>query len=514
MVWRKARNGNKCECCQSSSSSSSSSSGSGSSQSHSDSSSTGSDSVSVSVSGSSSASDSGSESVETGSCCGINPAYVQQEYRDESESEVEDWLRSQEQGRENVGFIFHGPVYLEDTDEFYGALICLGQENDQGKCDCQEMKTGLAFVCIDGVTPEQCGNTSDALMVPGTQSYTPDGECSTQDGDVSEYNGCDGLIDPCELGCPQCIGICCFEVGDEQDGEYRFDSISDAVSFAEGQELAYQIYYPGQGNGAEQPTDVMVETALWAVGPRCDERTEEECPEGLIVKTYDNPVDGLGVYQSGFERGIRFFDPEDNPDLTCADDPCGPCPCPRQDLVSGQFVIDFGQGVIIFRGCNGCENAPEDGSVSPLPGGEGDLSDLVSGWVGGDYFAYCAGPVQDLGGGVIIYNFTVSDEPPCNPISRHEGEALVETRSLPAGPGTELKKLLKFLGLPDRPGCSCNKKAQLMDKWGWQVCSIPEKEDEIISWLKQEAVKRKLPFVEWGARVIVRRAVRNARKAK
>ena len=90
----------------------------------------------------------------------------------------------------------------------------------------------------------------------------------------------------------------------------------------------------------------------------------------------------------------------------------------------------------------------------------------------------------------------------------------METRSLPAGPGTELKKLLKMLGLPDRPGCKCNKRAKKMDEWGAEECSKPERMTEIVGWLKEEAVKQKVPFVEWAARVIVKRAIRNARKAK
>ena len=90
----------------------------------------------------------------------------------------------------------------------------------------------------------------------------------------------------------------------------------------------------------------------------------------------------------------------------------------------------------------------------------------------------------------------------------------METRSLPAGPGTELKKLLGRLGLPDRPGCRCNKRAKQMDDMekkepGWCENHL----EEIVGWLREEAVKRKLPFVEWGAKIIVRRAIRNAKRA-
>ncbi len=207
MAWRKARNGNKCKCCSSSSSSSSSGSKSFSSSSSSSSSSEG----SSHSSSSSSSSASSSEGIETGTCCGINSNYVVQEYRDEQRSEVEDWLRSQEQGREDAGFIFHGPVWIERDDEWYGALICLGQENAEGFCDCEEMETGLGYVCFDELTPEQCAasgtGSGSGIIVPGTQVFTLGGECfNTQEGsDVAEYNGCDGLIDPCSLGCPTCL---------------------------------------------------------------------------------------------------------------------------------------------------------------------------------------------------------------------------------------------------------------------------------------------------------------------
>lgn len=307
-------------------------------------------------------------------------------------------------------------------------------------------------------------------------------------------------------------GVCCFEYANEQDDEYHFDSISGAVSFAEGQGLGYVVYKPGEAANATGPDDVVVATLLWNGGTDCRESTKEDCPEGVIVEM-GGPDDPY--YQAAGNRGLRWFDPEEYPDLSCDDNPCSPCPCPREDLVAGQFVIDIPRGLVIFRGCTGCENAPADGEVLPLPGSSGNVNDLVEEWVGVGYFAYCSEPVQDIGGGVRIYNFTVSEPPPCNGNLKKKGEVKeVETRALPAGPGTELKKLLKMFGLPDRPGCKCNKRAQLMDKWGVDECSKPEKITEIVGWLREEAEKRRLPFVEWGARVIVKRAIRNARKAK
>jgi len=79
-----------------------------------------------------------------------------------------------------------------------------------------------------------------------------------------------------------------------------------------------------------------------------------------------------------------------------------------------------------------------------------------------------------------------------------------------SGPGTELKKLLKWIGITSSPTCSCNAHARTMDEWGVKKCSpnIPE----IVGWLREEAAKRKLPFVEFAAIQIVRLAIRRAQE--
>jgi len=38
--------------------------------------------------------------------------------------------------------------------------------------------------------------------------------------------------------------------------------------------------------------------------------------------------------------------------------------------------------------------------------------------------------------------------------------------------------------------------------------------DTIVGWLKEEATKRKLPFVDMAGRILVKRAIKNARKNK
>jgi hypothetical protein len=49
-----------------------------------------------------------------------------------------------------------------------------------------------------------------------------------------------------------------------------------------------------------------------------------------------------------------------------------------------------------------------------------------------------------------------------------------------------------------------------MDEWGPDKC---EKEIEtILGWLKEEATKRRLPFVDMAGYILIKRAIYNARK--
>ncbi len=81
------------------------------------------------------------------------------------------------------------------------------------------------------------------------------------------------------------------------------------------------------------------------------------------------------------------------------------------------------------------------------------------------------------------------------------------------GPGTELKKMLATIGITAEPGCKCNARAAEMDRMekaipGWCEANI----DLIVGWLREEATKRGLPFVDAAGTVIVRRAIGNARR--
>jgi hypothetical protein len=81
------------------------------------------------------------------------------------------------------------------------------------------------------------------------------------------------------------------------------------------------------------------------------------------------------------------------------------------------------------------------------------------------------------------------------------------------GPGTELSKLLKKIGIEPTPTCACRAKAAQMDAWGCDECSKAERIEEVVSVMREEAKARGLPFVDVAGRMLVKRAIHNARKA-
>jgi hypothetical protein len=81
------------------------------------------------------------------------------------------------------------------------------------------------------------------------------------------------------------------------------------------------------------------------------------------------------------------------------------------------------------------------------------------------------------------------------------------------GPGTELSKLLKRFGIEPTPTCSCRAKAAQMDAWGPDECEKPERIEEVVAVMREEAKARGLPFLDAAGRLLVKRAIRNARRA-
>jgi hypothetical protein len=78
------------------------------------------------------------------------------------------------------------------------------------------------------------------------------------------------------------------------------------------------------------------------------------------------------------------------------------------------------------------------------------------------------------------------------------------------GVGTELKKLLALAGIVAAPDCSCNARAAEMDRQGVEWCEANI--DTIVGWLREQAAARGLPFLDVAGRLLVRRAIRNAKK--
>lgn len=77
------------------------------------------------------------------------------------------------------------------------------------------------------------------------------------------------------------------------------------------------------------------------------------------------------------------------------------------------------------------------------------------------------------------------------------------------GVGSELKKLLKIIGIHPSEECTCNERARLMDANGIEWCE--ENKKLILSWLEEEANKRQLLFSELGASILLNLAIRRAK---
>jgi len=94
----------------------------------------------------------------------------------------------------------------------------------------------------------------------------------------------------------------------------------------------------------------------------------------------------------------------------------------------------------------------------------------------------------------------------------HEKYPKQKNQKIEQGAGTELKKMLESVGIRATPNCSCNAKATAMNKNGIKWCK--NNKDTILSWLQEEAVKRKLPFFRFFARRMINIAISRAEKAE
>ncbi len=79
-----------------------------------------------------------------------------------------------------------------------------------------------------------------------------------------------------------------------------------------------------------------------------------------------------------------------------------------------------------------------------------------------------------------------------------------------SGAGTELKNIIARFGLKPGFNCKCGQHIREMDTKGVEWCA--ENIDTITGWLREEAQQANLPFTEIGAKLLIRRAISNARK--
>ena len=89
-------------------------------------------------------------------------------------------------------------------------------------------------------------------------------------------------------------------------------------------------------------------------------------------------------------------------------------------------------------------------------------------------------------------------------------EVKVDPNNLGEGVGTELKAQLSIIGINSVPNCSCNARAKIMNENGTEWCK--NNKDEILSWMQEEANKRNLPFLKFGAKRILNYAISKAEK--
>jgi len=69
--------------------------------------------------------------------------------------------------------------------------------------------------------------------------------------------------------------------------------------------------------------------------------------------------------------------------------------------------------------------------------------------------------------------------------------------------------MLRRYGITSTAGCNCDQRALLMDVQGPEWCL--QNIDTIIGWMKEEAEKRGMVFVECAAKFVVLMAIRNAK---
>lgn len=109
--------------------------------------------------------------------------------------------------------------------------------------------------------------------------------------------------------------------------------------------------------------------------------------------------------------------------------------------------------------------------------------------------------------------WTIDVDHPAYPRHPKPGFSTPLPAAIRPGPGTELSRLLKRFGIEPTPTCACRAKAAEMDAWGPDECERPERIEEVVAVMREEANARGLPFLDAVGRLLVRRAIKNARRA-
>ena len=82
----------------------------------------------------------------------------------------------------------------------------------------------------------------------------------------------------------------------------------------------------------------------------------------------------------------------------------------------------------------------------------------------------------------------------------------------PNGPGSILTGMIKTLGISSSSTCSCRRHALEMNDQGPDWCE--QNMETILSWLRDEAKKRGLPFIDMVGKAMVQRSINRSRKLK
>lgn len=80
----------------------------------------------------------------------------------------------------------------------------------------------------------------------------------------------------------------------------------------------------------------------------------------------------------------------------------------------------------------------------------------------------------------------------------------------PNHPGTILSKMIKSVGIQMTDSCSCKRHALEMNEKGNDWCE--QNIDTVVGWLREEAKRRGLPFMDTLGKLLVGRAIKKSRK--